>query len=118
MGFKESVAEDIDTVLFDEEELAEQHSIDGEKMRVVVQSAQMEDVVLVSGAVRSSVNRVEHSVNRSAFLLFIREEDARRLQRKKFTVNAKISFDGKELFVQEVSHTRGLWRLTVGIHTV
>lgn len=114
MTFKEAYEEDLENTFFDAEEFASEHTVDGKTMVVVVMDSEMEDNRMVTGARRSPVNPKETAVNRSNLTLYIQEKDVER----KLTVNSMINLDGKKLFVQEVHHFDGVYKLKIGAHGV
>lgn len=118
MTFREAYDEDLKDVFFDPEEFGSEHTIDGETLTVVMTEMDFESGSRGSD-LKNAFNPKESAINRKEILLCIREEDVeKKLERKKLTVNAKISVDGKNMFVRSVRHTMGVYRLIVGQHGV
>lgn len=113
MTFKESVADDLDNVFFDMDEFAEMHNIDGKDVCVVLTDTTFVDAKAGQRS-RASFNQKESAINRSGYLLYVREKDVR----KRFTVNAMIKLDGTTMFVQSVTHYPGFWKLKIGKYQV
>lgn len=112
MNFKEAYLEDLDEVFFDLEEFASEHTIDGKSMVVVLVDTTLENARTTHG--KSTLNPKETAINKSGIVLFIKEKDVAR----KFTANSMINLDGKKLFVYDVKHFDGVYKLTVGTHMV
>ena len=106
--------DDLDNVIFDEEELAEVHSVDGRNILVVLTDAREEDNRMSYGLMKATLNPKEHAISRHSYNLFIRDTDSNR----KYTTNSVIVLDGQKMFVQNVRHVSGVWQLVVGKSTV
>lgn len=114
MIFKDDVMDDLDTVIFDDEELAEVHNIDGRNILVVLTDATESDAHMSYGLMKATLNPKENAISKHSYHLFIRDKDTKR----KYTVNAQILVDKQVMFVQSVKHAGGLWQLIVGKSTV
>lgn len=114
MNFKETYEEDLCEVFFDTDELASEHSIDGQTVTVVLKEVSYTNAKQMSGRSLSAVNPKETAVNKSSTILYIREKDVTR----KYTVNAMIDVDGRKLFVQDVCFSDGIYKLTIGGYAV
>ncbi len=114
MSFKDMYLEDLETTFFDLEEFASEHMIDGKTMTVVLIESNAEEGSVEIGARRSNINPKETAVNKRSMTLYIQEKDAIR----RFSVNARIRLDEKNLFVQKVSHYDGIYKLVVGTYSV
>lgn len=114
MTFKDAYLEDLDEVFFDEEEFASEHTIDGVPMTVVLINTTLEGAKKSNVLSKTTVNPKENAVNKSIIILYIKEKDAKR----KFTANAMINLDGKKLFIHDVSHFEGVYKLSIGTHMV
>ncbi|MCI9142069.1 MAG: hypothetical protein HFH87_05520, partial [Lachnospiraceae bacterium] len=101
---------------FDEEEFADKHTIDGEEITVILIDAR--STIPSSGRLKYALNPKETAINRISYILYIRDSEAEKLKRTKFTSNALITLDGKKYFVQDVNHTGEVYRLAIGIHAV
>lgn len=114
MNFKDGVMDDLDTVFFDEEELAEWHTIDGRKVLVVLSDVTERDVRSTYGLMKATLNPAETSITKHSYHLFIRDKDTTR----KYTTNSVILVDGQRMYVQSAKHAGGAWQLVVGKSTV
>lgn len=112
MDFKDMVIDDLDTVFFDMDEFAETHNIDGKDIDVVLTTTTFKSAKMTYGLMKSTLNPKETAINKSGYLLYIRDKDAR----ERYTVNAMIKLDGVTMFVQNVEHTKGVWQLKIGKH--
>ena len=101
-------------MFFDTDELASEHLIDGQTVTVVLTEISHTNAKQMSGRALSAVNPKETAVNRSSAILYIRKKDVSR----KYTVNAMIDVDGRKLFVQDVSFSDGIYKLTIGGYAV
>lgn len=113
MTFREAYDEDLKDVFFDSEEFGSEHTIDGEPLMVILTETDFESGGLGSN-LKNTFNPKESAINKKTLTLCIREEDVKR----KLTVNAKITVDGKKMFINDVKHTMGMYRLLVGEHMV
>ena len=115
MTFKESLQDDLDNVFFDSEELAAEHIIDGEKVIVV-----MQDFVYTSartpGQQGSMINKKESATNKGSFLLYIRENDVKKLRRKRITAKSTINIDGKNYFVEDSKTSGGVNKVIIYLY--
>lgn len=119
MTFRDDVIDDLEETFFDIEEFAAIHEIDGVQLRVVVSQKSNEDVKMSYGLMKATLNPKETAINRQVYDIFIKENDFReKLSRKKITVNATFSLDGKHLFVNDVKKYEGYYHIIVGGHTV
>ena len=108
--FKEVYQDDLDNVFFDEEEFAERHMIDGKECVVILTDETRQRPYLR----RTDLNPKETAVNKTSQVIYIRDTELER----KVTSGAMIDLDGKKLFVQDVRHKAGVYRLVIGIHAV
>lgn len=113
-SFKEAYQDDLENAFFDEEEFAGRHTVDGEECMLIL----TDNTSTVPVLLKNALNQKETAVNKISHILYIRDTEAEKLKRTKFTVNAMIHLDGKKYFVQDVKHTDGVYRLAVGIHAV
>lgn len=113
-SFKESYQDDLENAFFDEDEFASRHTIDGKECTVIL----IDNTSTARALLKNALNPKEAAVNKISSILYIRDMDAEKLKRTKFTSNSVINLDGKKYFVQNVSHTDGVYRLTIGIHAV
>lgn len=114
MNFKDMVLDDLDTVFFDIEEFADLHNVDGKDVYVVITDTTFKNAKMSYGLMKVTLNPKETAINKSGYLMFIRDGDAR----KRYTVNAMIKLDGVTMFVQDVKHWKGVWELKLGKHEV
>jgi len=114
MSFKDDVMDDLDTVLFDNEELAEYHNIDGRDILVVLTDVTESDAHMSYGLMKATLNPKEKAISKHSYHLFIRDKDSKR----KYTTNAQIIVDKQVMFVQSAKHAGGHWQLVVGKSTV
>lgn len=114
MSFKDDMMDDLDTVFFDSEELAEIHNIDGRDLLVVLTDATEADAQMSYGLMKATLNPKEKAISKHSYHLFIRDKDSKR----KYTTNAVILVDGQKMFVQKVKRAGGVWQLVVGKDTV
>lgn len=118
-SFKEAYQDDLDNAFFDEEEFADKHMIDGEECTIILTDMTSVDVSSSwSGHMKSVMNPKETAINQISYIIYIRDAEADKLKRTKFTCNAMINLDGKKYFVQDVKHTNGMYKLAIGIHAV
>lgn len=113
MNFKEAYLEDLEEIFFDTEEFASKHVIDGKTMTVVLTDVTLESAK-TNAERKSALNPKEGAVNKSGIVLYIQEKDVER----KFTANSMINLDGKKLFIYDVKHFDGVYKLTVGTYRV
>lgn len=118
MGFKESLQEDLDNVFFDPEEYASEHTIDGEAVTIIKQDVSFIDAKKFESSQRATFNPKENAANRNHILVYIREEEVKKLKRKRFTANSMINLDGKKYFISEVKTEGGITKLTMSITMV
>ncbi len=109
MNFKEAYLEDLEEIFFDADEFASEHVIDGKPLIAVLTDAALESAKTNSER-KSALNPKEDAVNKSSIVLYIQEKDVER----KFTANSMINLDGKKLFIYDVKHFDGVYKLTVG----
>lgn len=109
MNFREALEDDLENAFFDEDEFASRHVIDGEECTIV-----MTEITSAEAKTRKSLNPKESAINDIRYVLYIREKDMKR----KLTVNAMISLDGKKYFVRDVKHHEGMYEVAIGIHAV
>lgn len=114
MNFKEAYLEDLGNAFFDLDEFASIHTIDGEECTVVVIDMSCEEARSLYGKSQSVLNPKETAIMRFSYVIYIRDSEVKR----KLSINAMINFDGKKYFIQEVTHTEGVYRLVIGGHTV
>lgn len=110
MNFREAFEDDLENAFFDEDEFASRHVIDGEECTIVMTETISAEVKMR----KSSLNPKESAINDIRYVLYIREKDMKR----KLTVNAMISLDGKKYFVRDVKHREGMYEVAIGIHAV
>lgn len=113
-SFKEAYQDDMENAFFDEEEFAGKHTIDGKECTLIL----TDNTSTAPALLKNALNPKETAINKISRNLYIRDTEAGKLERTKFTVNAMINLDGKKYFVQDVRHTDGVYRLTIGIHAV
>lgn len=115
-SFKEAYQDDLENAFFDEEEFASRHTIDGVECTVVL--TECTNSAPSTSRLRYALNPKETAIDRISHVVYIRDAEAEKLKRTKFTCNARIDLDGKKYFVQDVKHADGVYRLAIGIHSV
>lgn len=118
MGFKEALQEDLDNVFFDPEEFAGEHTIDGEVVTIIKQDMSFINAKKSGSGSRAGFNTKGLAANNNNVVVFIREEEVKKLKRKRFTANSMINLDGKKYFVSEVKTEGGITKLTMSITMV
>lgn len=113
-SFREAYQDDLENAFFAEDEFAGKHTIDGKECTLILTDNTSTAPVLLKNA----LNPKETAVNKISHIIYIRDTEAEKLKRTKFTSNAVINLDGKKYFVQNVNHTDGVYRLAIGIHAV
>lgn len=113
-NFKEAYQDDLNNAFFDEEEFASKHTIDGEECTIVLIDMSSTDAKTYYGRTKSNLNPKETAINRISHIIYIRDTELKR----KVTINAMITLDGKNYFVQGVKYTDGVYWLAIGIHAV
>jgi hypothetical protein len=114
MNFKEAFADDLQKAYFDLDDFGTTHTIDGVECDIVMTEIKAEDSVRSYRLSKNALNPKESAINKHGYVIYVRDTDLR----KKVTVNSMITLDGKKFFVYEVSHTDGIYTLTVGINAV
>lgn len=114
MNFKDMVIDDLDEVFFDMDEFAETHNVDGKDIDIVLTSTTFKSAKMTYGLMKATLNPKETAINKSGYLLYIRDKDSR----GRYTVNAMLKLDGETMFIQDVKHYSGVWELKVGRHHV
>ena len=107
MTFKEAYEDDLKEAFFDLEELAEEHTIDGETVTVIVDAVELSDEEQNR---KDRFNPKDMSLNAEKKVIYIRESDVKR----KYAVNSTIFFDGKKMFVNGKKELKGVIQLTIG----
>ena len=102
---------DRDDVVFNLEELASPHTIDGEEYLLVQTSVLMQEESNGAGRLRNGTNPKENAISSNVYTLYIKREEAKR----KFTSGAMINYDGRKMFVNDVKHDEGIVKLLIGI---
>lgn len=119
MTFRDDMYDDLEETFFDIDEFAGVHEIDGVRLEVVVSQRSFENAKMSYGLMKSTLNPKETAINKETFDIFIKEVDFKqKLSRKKITVNATFSLDGKHLFVNDVKKYEGYYHILVGAHMV
>jgi hypothetical protein len=113
MNFKEAFADDLKNAYFDIDDFGTVHNIDGVECTIVLTEIRAEESAGYRHAA-NAINPKETAVNKHGYVIYARDTDLR----KKVTVNSMITLDGRKYFVQGVSHTDGIYTLTVGINAV
>lgn len=113
-NFKEAYADDLENVFFDVEEFASKHTIDGEECTVVLTDVTSVDAKAYNRTMHTTTSSKERAVSRISHILYIRDTELKR----KITSNSLINLDGKKYFVQDMTHTEGVYKLAIGIHGV
>lgn len=114
MTFKDAYRDDLENAFFDAEEFASVHNIDGENYTVVIMTRKSQDAHMSYGLMKATLNPKEAATNKHSFVLYIKDTDVKR----KFSVNALISVDGRKLFIYDVKHIEGVFRLVIGEHAM
>lgn len=114
MNFKEAYQEDLGNAFFDLDEFASTHTIDGEEYTVVLIDESTVNERDKYGKFADRLNPKETAIQRSSYVIYIRDNELKR----KLSINAMINLDGRRYFVQDVTHTEGMYRVAVGGHTV
>lgn len=114
MNFKEAYLEDLGNAFFDLEEFASIHTIDGEECKVVLIDKSAEEARALYGKPSNIINPKETAVSKYSYVIYIQDAEVKR----KLSVNAMINFDGKKFFIQEVTHTEGVYRIIIGGHAI
>ncbi len=109
MEFMEQIVDDLDEVFFDEDAFAAWHTVDGEKVLVVVDEEGMEE----TRKTKQDVNWRD-DVHKSSIFFYVREKD---MQRKP-TINSEIDFDGKLYYVNDIKKPNGVWKILLGRNQV
>ncbi|MCM1045632.1 MAG: hypothetical protein NC417_08990 [Candidatus Gastranaerophilales bacterium] len=115
-SFKGAYQDDLAHAFFDEEEFAERHTVDGVECTVIL--TDVTSVIATPVSAKYAINPKETAINKASYVIDIRDTDVEKLKRTKFTSGAMINLDGKKYFVQDVKHSNGMYRLTIGIHAV
>ena len=110
MNFKEAYLEDLGNAFFDLDEFASKHFIDGEEHTVVL----IDESSKEARKMADTLNPKETAIMKFSYVIYIRDEDVKR----RLSVNAMINLDGKKYFIQEITHTDGVYRIVIGGHTV
>ena len=114
MNFKDTYMDDLAEAFFDTDEFASEHVIDGKPMNVILTKKGFRDVQRARSSTRTMMNSKENAINKVTTTLYIKEDDIGR----KLTVNAAINLDGENMWINEVEHMEGMYRLVVGKHKV
>lgn len=114
MTFKDAYKDDLGNAFFDVEEFAEIHTIDGEEYAAVLIEMKNENAKMSYGSTRSTLNPKETAIGRVKYVIYFREEDARR----KFMQNAVVNLDGKKFFIHDIQRQNGVYRMEIGINAV
>lgn len=114
MNFKEAYLEDLGNAFFDLDEFASIHTIDGIECTVVLIDMSAEEAKSLYGRASNVLNPKETAIMKSSYVIYIRESEVKR----KLSINAMINFDGRKYFIQEVTHTEGVYRLVIGGYAV
>lgn len=114
MNFRDAYRDDLKEAFFDTDEFASEHVIDGKPMKVLLTKVNLQDARKARDGAKASLNPKERAINKAAMILRIREEDIDR----KLTVNAVINLDGENMWINEVEHMEGMYRLLVGKYKV
>jgi hypothetical protein len=107
MNFKEAYAADLENAFFDLDEFGSVHNIDGVDCVVVMTE-------INADGVRNTFNQKETAVNKVKYALYARDKDLRR----KISVNSMITLDGRKCFVNDVSHSDGVYTIVISINAV
>ena len=112
MTFREAARDDLTAIggLFDLEEFASEHIIDGKTVNCVIQYVSIKEASVSYGLMKATLNPKEKAVYRSDYVIHIKEEDIR----PKVTPNSLINVDGKRMFIHEVRKYEGYFRIRVG----
>ena len=114
MNFKEAYLEDLGNAFFDLDEFASKHFIDGEEQTVVLIDESSKEARDPYRKMAGTLNPKETAIMKFSYVIYIRDEDVKR----RLSVNAMINLDGKKYFIQEITHTDGVYRIVIGGHTV
>ena len=114
MSFKDDMMDDLDATFFCNDEFAEEHTIDGRKVTVVLTDVTDQDVRSSYGLMKAVLNPAENAISKHLYHLFIRDKDTIR----KYTVNSQILVDGQRMYIYQAKHAGGAWQLVVGKSTV
>ncbi len=115
-SFKEAYQDDLANAFFDEDEFASRHTIDGVECTVILTDCT--NSPLSPSRSKYALNPKETAIDKVSHIVYIRDTEAERLKRTKFTGNARIDLDGRKYFVQDVKHADGMYRLAIGGHAV
>lgn len=115
MTFKDGCKEDLQNVFFDIEEFGSEHIIDGNPLTVVLIEGGCESGEL-GAALKHAFNQKESAINRMSRTLYIREADVKEKLKRKLTASATIEVDGKKMFISDVKHPEGMYKLTIERH--
>lgn len=114
MNFRNTYADDLAKAFFDTDEFASEHMIDGKPVNIILTKTGLQNAQKFRNSTRAMMNSKENAVNKVTTTLYIKEEDIGR----KLTANAAINLDGENMWINEVEHMEGMYRLTVGKHRV
>ena len=114
MYFRDTYTDDLKVAFFDTDVFASEHVIDGKPINIVLTRTGFQDAQRTRSTPRAMMNSKENSINRVTTILYIRDADIDR----KLTANAAINLDGENMWINEVEHMKGMYRLVVGKHKV
>ena len=114
MNFKDTYRDDLAEAFFDTDEFASEHVIDGKPMNVILTNTGFRDAPKVRSSTRTMMNYKENAINKVMTTLYIKEDDIGR----KLTANAAINLDGENMWINEVDHMEGMYRLVIGKHKI
>ncbi len=114
MNFRDTYMDDLENAFFDTDEFSSEHMIDGEPVNIVLIKTGLQDAQRIRNNTRAIMNSKENAINKVTTTLYIKEGDIGR----KLTANAAINLDGENMWINEVEHMEGMYRLVVGKHKV